>query len=348
MSETDTQTGMAEFAETLKGQLPDDLLNEYMLADDGEAHIEFVCDLIARAYIGVISPTMVVRRKDKAMVSIPSFDMAYNRIVNLVPNLEGRYRDHAFKFTKSKFDFQVANRVCYRPEQPDFVDGELNMWQDPHVLPLDEKPQIFARHLRYLIPNEVERRLVVDFLAWMVQHPDERPDFALLLVGEKRTGKSWIGRLMEVIFGAINCALLEREDALVDAFNDIFLHKRLVFLHEAAPNKKVDLVDSLKGFITEDHLWINRKYIERTRVPNRSAMMACTNHPNALKITRDEPRWGVARCADDMYGVDDAGRPTEATLKHYNRKIRATKRAACCHSCERGTCRSFSHTARHR
>ena len=95
-------------------------------------------------------------------------------------------------------------------------------------------PKIFLEHMRYLIPDERERKLLLDWLAWLVQHPDQKIMYAVLIVGLERTGKSWLGYMLRKLLGDSNVAMVGDEDPVGDTFNGWTENKLLGVVHELA------------------------------------------------------------------------------------------------------------------
>ena len=52
--------------------------------------------------------------------------------------------------------------------------------------------------------------------------------YAILIIGRGGTGKSWLGKLMERLFGADNVVLISEEDVVTCTFNGFSENKRLV------------------------------------------------------------------------------------------------------------------------
>lgn len=270
-----------------------------------------------KSYVGCKKPYCLIRRADKEMESTRSFDMEYNRVVNDIEKLPPKYKDHAASLAVASLDFEIVQTICYRPDGPTIIDRKFNMWADPGVVPLAGEPKIFLEHVRYLIPSEAERELLLSWLAWIVQHPEQKVQYAVLIVGRGGTGKSWLGKVMERIFGADNVVLISEEDALTSTFNGFSENKRLVFVHETPPKEITALLDKLKGLITERELLINRKGIERYKAENFANLMAISNED--VKINLTNRRWAVIRAADDAVGLDAHGRETAAHAAYYTR-----------------------------
>jgi hypothetical protein len=264
-----------------------------------------------------LDPPSFIRRADKKMISEKSFNGRYAPLVNRIPKLEARYKDSAPKLAISQSELERIEGTCCRPGEPDICSNLLNMWQDPKIEPLGEEPTIFLQHMDYLIPNPRERGLALNWLAWCVQKPAEKQMFALLIVDDGGTGKGWIGSMLRVLFGDQNVAMIESDDPIKDMFNGWTLNRQLGFIHELVPDRRVDLASRLKGVITEAHIWVNEKFIARFRAENRTNLLCCSNHRDALKIARKDRRWLVVQGASDPFGVDDNGETTTRTTHYY-------------------------------
>ena len=264
-----------------------------------------------------LDPPSFIRRADKKMISEKSFNGRYAPLVNRIPKLEARYKDNAPKLAISQSELERTDGTCYRPGEPDVCGNLLNMWQDPKIESLLETPTIFLEHMDYLIPDQRERELALNWLAWCAQKPTEKQMFALLIVDDGGTGKSWIGYMLRVLFGDQNVAMIESDHPVKDMFNGWTLHRQLAFIHELVPDRRVDLASRLKGVITEAHIWVNEKFIARFRAENRTNLLCCSNHRDALKIARKDRRWLVVQGASDPFGVDDNGEATMKTTRYY-------------------------------
>lgn len=278
------------------------------------------------SYIACIKPPIFIHRARREMISEKQFDYRFNPVVNAyLENKKGmeRYRDHAAKLALATTGLERVDGMCYRPGEDVICAGPrgdrlFNMWIDPKIEPLDGEPSIIVEHFDYLIPDPTERKLVLDFIAWIFQHPTEKLMFALLIVDHGGTGKSWIGLLLRVLLGRENIKLLSDDDPVKDMFNGYSENKQVVVCNEASPDGKANILPRFKGVITEDTLQVNEKFIPRHEIENRSNVIAFSNHPEALKTTRTDRRWAMTRGADDPFGVSDSGEGTKQTTAYYN------------------------------
>ncbi len=268
-------------------------------------------------HIGCMKPYCFIRRADKEMIAPNSFNMGYNRVVNAVEGLGigkgAEYTDNAAKAATAAPGLEVVRTVCYRPEGEPVIDRKFNMWTDPLIEPLKGKPTIFLEHMEYLIPNKIERKLLLQWLAWIVQHPEQKVMFAILIIGREGSGKSWIGTLMERLFGKGNVVLISEDNAITGIFNSFAENKRLVFLHETPPEEVEKLLNRVKGLITQTTINIRRMRNDYYDAENLANLMAISNEDVAINLTNR--RWAVVRAADDPFAPEH----TPEHKKYYNR-----------------------------
>jgi hypothetical protein len=199
------------------------------------------------------------------------------------------------------------------------VNGQavFNTYTPQKIEDMEGAPAIVIEHLRYLIPDPRSRSLFVNWLAWIVQNPDKKLMHAVLLVGNKGTGKSFFGELMKVILGAHNCSEPSRK-RVASEFNGWLANRRLVIIHELREKGARGLYDELKEYITQGTTSINLKGIEAHEVDNFAAFLTITNHFDAIPIDDQERRYLVIRCAD----APQFGKGTAASDAYYNRLFR--------------------------
>lgn len=190
-----------------------------------------------------------------------------------------------------------------------------NTYRANPLLPLNDRPpDLFINHLRYLIPDAKERQMFADWLAWIVQHPGKKPQFAILLIGGEGTGKSWIADLMKVILGPWNVST-PRNKTLVRDFNGWCAEKTLAIVHEL--KGKIETSENLKDIITQSVVEVNRKNIEAHEIPNHVAMFTISNHDDAIPLDDGSRRYLVIQCA--KFPKDALPEPSENGRLPYTR-----------------------------
>jgi phage/plasmid-associated DNA primase len=62
--------------------------------------------------------------------------------------------------------------------------------------------------LEFAIPEQAQRDMLLDWVAWNLQNEGNKPTWAIMLYSEtKGTGKSTIAKVLTALFGEANTAL---------------------------------------------------------------------------------------------------------------------------------------------
>lgn len=179
---------------------------------------------------------------------------------------------------------------------------EINTWKVPAyrklgITDIDILP--FGRFLATIFPRTDERRRTVDWLAWSLQNESQKPAWAVLLYSkEKGTGKSTFCELVRCLFGPENTATLNNVDKLTAKFNAMPLTNKMVICEELQLRPESTQSNSVKTFITDKTIVIERKGREAERIPLVSNFLATTNHlPTWLE--EGERRWWIVDTGHD-------------------------------------------------
>jgi hypothetical protein len=274
-----------------------------------------VWEIVLRNYVRVSEPKMFVRLADKKLIGDGSFGELHSPIVNNIRPGSGevrmakKYEDSAgvVKYAIADMRLPRAGTAVYEPGLGDWLaDGtKFNMYRPPGFEPLAERPEIFLAHLRYLISDKWERSLVIAFLKQMVQNPEEKMQFALLIIGKKGTGKSWLSKFLEALFGAHNVYVLEKGERITSNFNRLEENRQAIFIDELCPGGKADLIGAIEPRIVGKSVIIEPKGVDPFTVPNRYNVIAISNYETALKIkSSDDRKWLVVRSTSKLWGAD--------------------------------------------
>lgn len=186
--------------------------------------------------------------------------------------------------------------LTYRPNAPEVIGSGrgkvFNIWRPSGLQPQPGDATWFLEHMQYLIPEQREREAVLDYLAHLVQHPDVKIHFALLIRGEQGTGKSAIGELMLRIIGKGNVRK-PSNDEVIGRWTSWQEGAQLAILEELMTVGRLDVVNRLKPLITEPTLRIEEKYQSTYSIDNYLNLLCFTNHKDAVKIERGDRRWFI-------------------------------------------------------
>jgi len=182
----------------------------------------------------------------------------------------------------------------YMPSFPPVVEylGHecYNTWREHPISAVDGDPSIFTDHIKYLLPNEDEANILLDWMAYQVQFPGRKMSWAIILQGQQRTGKSYIGFALRQILGDENIGLPSNE-AIKGQFTKWQYGHSVIIIEEIMTTGRIDVMNKLKPMITENMATIRQMRTDEYTVPNVYNLIAFTNHRDAIKIESDDRRY---------------------------------------------------------
>lgn len=133
---------------------------------------------------------------------------------------------------------------------------------------------------------------VIGWAAQLVQEPMTKPGVAMILRGEKGTGKSKFGNLIGKLF-LDHYKVISRQDHLVGNFNAHLESCLLLQVEEGywAGSKAAE--GALKDLVTNDRIMVERKGVDGYMAPNYTRLLFTSNEEWVVPATMDERRWAV-------------------------------------------------------
>lgn len=205
---------------------------------------------------------------------------------------KGRPSDHVLK----NETFPRVDNATYWPEQPSIVIEEglkkANMWRPSGVTPASGDVSPFLNHVIYLFPDPYEQSIMLDYMAFQVQHPGEKVHWAVVIKGVQGNGKSYLGHVMKLVLGLHNVSNIQSE-ILHESFTGWQRNTQLVIVEEMMARARLELMNKLKPMITEPWCMIREMYKPPYRQPCRFNFLFLTNHPDALIIDNTDRRYCI-------------------------------------------------------
>ena len=177
-------------------------------------------------------------------------------------------------------------------------------------------PDVFLDHIDFLLPDDTERDLFLDWLAHKIQNPDIR-SYAMIMIAEDGygVGRSWLRAMLEkVLQGKVASAtlpqLIGKGTAAENNYNDWAVGCQLLVVEEAKDNMSKD--DFYHGFESFKKnvdtrvtpVRVNPKY-GRTRDDFMFFnALIFSNHSDALAIPSNDRRCCVLTNPSVMAGVE--------------------------------------------
>ncbi len=239
-------------------------------------------------------------------------------LVMMIPSDSSKITDVSFEMAKDfKYRFlhkpQIAGMnagdawlrwegKCYYEGGLEFSPGfklespnkdKFNIFRGFPLKPVAGDVEPFLFHVREVICNNDENltKYVLQFFAHLLQKPDEKPSWALLLKSAPGTGKGAFYAPFRKIFGEYALET-NGEDSIVGRFNGSLANKLLVFGDEIdLRNRKT--VDRMKHLISEKSLRVECKGREITEFPNYIRFIFATNLDQVLQADTRERRYVI-------------------------------------------------------
>ena len=223
---------------------------------------------------------------------------------------------------------RVVRMKTYRPGQPLLTrEGRfsaVNVWypgpihsDDPSYgwRPMIESGRLphgnddvapFLKLAEHLFPNEKERNLLLNWMAFQIQHPGVKCGWHPVIGGEQGIGKDSLFIPLIYGLGEINVTQISPAD-LAGQWTFWAAEKQLVFVQEMNNFHRKEVMDKIKPYLTAppDRVTINIKGLPQYEQPNIVNMVLFTNHPDAVALERSDRRffilWSVASALPESW-----------------------------------------------
>lgn len=272
----------------------------------------------ARGVVYVASTNTMVRHATRQTFTLEAFDNVYSR--KLLPSVEelqkadipvtqASLNTPMFKpssYLLNHIKCQTVDDLDYDPASPQDTivkrDGKLflNVYRRSYR-EADKKfanyaEDILCEHLCNLIKEPEYITVMLDWMAYCVQHPGSKIRWAVLMQGAEGCGKTWVARVMQTVLGDDNFRLINKE-SIKRGWNEWTFGAQLVAIEEirVAGHNRHDIMNTLKEPITNDYITVNERARNTRTARNVTNYIAFTNHHDALALSDESRRWFVLK-----------------------------------------------------
>lgn len=265
------------------------------------------------------------------MMSPKVFDDTYSsELISPIMRAQGKLAP-IFPPTELVLNSSLVEKVTaprYAPGRPLIFEDQgqtyANTYRAPPGDPADpmlwtehEKEAInrINEHAEWLVGPE-RARLLLQFLAYLVQSPEARVRWCYVIIGPKGIGKTFFGGLARVALGKKNVRDVGQSSLGHTDFNAWTSGAQLNVIEEirVEGTKKHEIMNALKAAITNDVVDVHRKGVDSSEQDNTASYLAFTNYANAIMVDEHDRRYFVTETTfpdvqsfrDDLGGVDAA------------------------------------------
>ncbi len=170
---------------------------------------------------------------------------------------------------------------------------------EPSFLAAEEAARPWLDHIRKLVYRLDDAETIIDWFAYLIQEPAERPMWCPLICSNtKGVGKDTI---VDIFASCLSEEYVRRVpiESLSDAnfWGDAFYQSKLIVVSECGGAKeRYKVNDTLKSAITDTHKSLNRKGKSITNAKIFDGIIMFSNYDNPFKIESGERRFFATKC----------------------------------------------------
>jgi hypothetical protein len=178
----------------------------------------------------------------------------------------------------------------------------LNLFQGYAYEPREtseEKIAPFMNHVREVL-GKVECDFLLDYIAHMVQHTEQKPGVMIILTGKPGAGKSIICDMIAHMLGKQNATVVDCAAFTQSNFNGLFSGKLFVTINELniASRRDTTLTGKIKSWITDENYTVNAKFKAQRNERSFHRFIATTNSDMPFPIDTNDRRIAIFHVSD--------------------------------------------------
>ncbi|MDL2307808.1 DUF5906 domain-containing protein [Desulfovibrio sp. OttesenSCG-928-C06] len=180
----------------------------------------------------------------------------------------------------------------------------FNEWRGFNIQDVQGEFPLLEQHLRHIWcrDNEQHYRYLLIWLADLIQHPERKSGIALVVKGEKGTGKSIIfENVLERILGSAYIKI-DKPEQVTGKFNQHQYGKLLLVLEEAIWAGDKSAEGALKSMITDKKTVFEAKGIDPVPGDSFVRLAFVSNEKQAVPATADERRFFALKTSIERQG----------------------------------------------
>ena len=216
----------------------------------------------------------------------------------------------------------VARRT-FMPGDDQFCTGpeghlSVNTWRGferKEVANAGIAVRLFLEHLEYLMPDDTERGVFLDWLAHIEQFPGVLPHYGWLHIARHTgTGRNWLASVLARVWRGHVAPNVDLPTLLESQFNGQLSETLIAMVDEVQEGGDSGYrhINRLKSLLNAETRAINPKYGRTVIEKNCCRWLVFSNHENAIPMSDTDRRWRVVvhdqgprepRAYESLYGA---------------------------------------------
>lgn len=244
--------------------------------------------------------------ENRTELDAEAFNAKHNRfMMTQKDRLEGRSSpEHtASQAALNLWEIETVYRRMYMPHEDQFFtfNGQrfVNFYSEAGVPEMPDRYteadkqaiRMVKAHLEHLFPVERDRKLLLDWIAYIVQ-TKRRINWMPLIQGTQGDGKTFFAEMMKVILGWENVHIVAGE-SFQEKYNHFMEGCLLVFVEEVRlhGSNRYEALNRMKPWITNKVLSIRAMQRGVFEIVATASLMASSNHKDAIPAGDDDTRY---------------------------------------------------------
>jgi len=198
---------------------------------------------------------------------------------------------------------QFIDGVTFDPTATTSKAGVLNLWQGFAIEPKPGDWSLMRAHIFSVLCDSDKGHFdyIMGWMAYMVQHPAEQGEVAVVMKGVEGCGKGTLAKALLRIIGQHGLAVSNARH-LTSNFNGHLRDAIFLFADEAFFAGDKAHVGVLKSIITEPYLTVEAKFQDAVQMPNFLHVMMASNEEWVVPASLEARRFFVLEPNDSAKG----------------------------------------------
>ena len=242
----------------------------------------------------VVDRKQVDRVKSGAQTGDISFYKKVHGELLMKRHLEAQPIQSDVKMTINHFwvnpDTHVYDSVAFSPTSK--APTTLNYWVGSLANPAPGDWSVIRTYLREVICDEdiALYNYLVQYIAHMLQHPEEKPGIVLVLLGRQGTGKGVFFQLLNSLWPKTTLLVSDVAQVL-GQFNAALERHYVICMDEALFNGDKKSLERLKSLVTEKTCHVEQKYQPARTIESVHRFVAASNNEHFAHVDADDRRF---------------------------------------------------------
>jgi hypothetical protein len=192
--------------------------------------------------------------------------------------------------------------------QGEFIKDELgrigvNTYKPAEIRTVAGNPAIFLDHLALMLPNEQDRKLLIEFLAHNARFPGFKIPWAPLIQSAEGVGKGALKKIIRHVMGGPYVHFPNAQELIESGskFNAWMRSKLFILVDEIKVDERRDMIEVLKPMISEAEIEIQGKGHDQDKEDNYSNWAFFSNYKDAIPVSKNGRRFAIFYSAIQSY-----------------------------------------------